>query len=69
MMMVMIMSMHDGRADRCSHFRCRTTYTHACIYIYEKHTHMHAYLSIWEEFNVQFQVGIHFFNSFSGIVL
>ena len=50
MIVMMIMSMHDGRADRCSHFRCRTTYTHACIYIYEKHTHVHAYLSIWEEF-------------------
>ena len=60
MMMRVILSMNDGRADPCSHFRCRKTCTHACIYIYDKHTCQFGRSS-----NVQFLVGIHFFNSFS----
>ena len=60
MMMRVILSMNNGRADRCSHFRCRKTCTHACIYIYDKHTCQFGRSS-----NVQFLVGIHFFNSFS----
>ena len=60
MMMRVIVSMNDGRADRCSHFRCRKTCTHACIYIYDKHTCQFGRSS-----NVQFLVGRNFFNSFS----
>ena len=60
MMMRVILSMNNGRADRCSHFRCRKTCTRACIYIYDKHTCQFGRSS-----NVQFLVGIHFFNSFS----
>ena len=52
--------MNNGRADRCSHFRCRKTCTHACIYIYDKHTCQFGRSS-----NVQFLVGRNFFNSFS----
>ena len=53
----------------------------ARIFAVEQHTHMHAYAFTKNKHtcmhicqfgmssNVQFRVGIHFFNSFSGIVL
>ena len=60
MMMRVIVSMNDGRADRCSHFRCRKTCTHACIHIYDKRTCQFGRSS-----TVKFLVGRNSFNSFS----
>ncbi len=60
MMMRVILSMNDIRVDRCSHFRCRKTCTHACIHIYDKRTCQFGRSS-----TVKFLVGRNSFNSFS----